>query len=302
MAPVALSDGAGAYRGVRLPACPLTFSHYMQPMTTQPVSIPKKATKYELALLLILTKAQNSGDRILSQSHREQKARQDAEYIGKHNTLPGILAEIKKYNLSLDGNNPYRYNAVVNAYAGRVGEFFNLSTDARRKLDTFSRDFYSHYTAGLLEEQDVKPAIRRLKSQLRKLLPALIALPCRSYFWHKSRSTNYLAKHQELQSEYEQCSNLLDSVVKYFATAVYDECEAMEKKLRERMRELCDKSATLARLYAIGPMAYAVAEASNGISSQSEMTRDERNQVQRAIAEGLIVRKESTYELAGVSQ
>jgi len=257
------------------------------------ITLPQKATKLQLAILLL--NAQSAMTRAMNPT--EENAKWKASHSGKDE----LLKEVKAYNLSIDENGSeadrYRFNAIVIRYCVRLQEYFNLSDEMSRLLQKESVGFFAEWH-DILEESEIPEAMAKAKAMFRRLLPKIIGMDKeRRSFFHLEYTRKLHDPIQKLRlrdEEYIQCEKLLSALWKGVGDT-FDEEEALEKAIQKRMSVLWAETERQQASLKYGRIVFYALCEQFGVSIASEMTREERNALQRAVRDGVLVRKQHSY-------
>ena len=257
------------------------------------ITLPDRATKLQIAILLL--NAQSAMARAMTPS--EENAKWNASHSGKDE----LLKEVKLYNLSIDeqGNeaDPYRFNAVINSYCIRIMEHFNFSDETTRSMQKESCGFFAEWL-DVLDESEIPAAMAKAKSMFRRLLPALISSQqeCKSFFRieYTKKLHDPIQKLRLRDEEFLQCENLLAALWAGVGDT-YDEEEALDKAIQKRISVLKSETEKQQASLKYGHLVFHALCEQFGISIASEMTREERNAIQMAIRDGILIRKGTYY-------
>ena len=257
------------------------------------ITLPDRATKLQLAILLL--NAQSAMARAMTPS--EENAKWKANHSGKDE----LLKEVKLYNLSIDEQgkeaDPYRYNAVINSYCIRIMEYYNFSDEMTRSMQKESCGFFAEWF-DVLDESEIPAAMAKAKAMFRRLLPGLITSQqeCKSFFRieYTRKLHDPIQKLRLRDEEYIQCEKLLQALWLGVGDT-YDEEEALEKAIQKRMAILQQETEKQQAALKYGHIVFYALCEQFGISIESEMTRQERNTLQQAIRDGVLIRKGTYY-------
>lgn len=258
-----------------------------------PIIILPKMSKMQIALALSLA--------VNSMINDEQR-RRNAEWNCRHNTKDDLLREVKKHNLSRDkeGNmtSPYRFNDVVNAYTNRVAEYFNLSDRSKVTLNSIiGKEFYVEY-GGMLEEYEIPAAMQKIKRELRKYLPGIISElgPSSSYLERGNNigRNSFYSDIKARDEDFHEATDLLNAIECSGVSGIdcSEEMDALLGKLRSGIKAMQETSKQAMAAFSRGEIVYIAWRAGKGISAKDEMSRSERNLLQRAVADGILIRDE----------
>ena len=257
------------------------------------ITLPDRATKLQLAILLL--NAQSTLARAMTPS--EENAKWKASHSGKDE----LLKEVKLHNVSIDeqGNeaDPYRYNSVINSYCIRIMEHFNFSDEMTRSMQKESCGFFAEWL-GVLDESEIPAAMAKAKAMFRRLLPTLITSQqeCESFFRidYTRKLHDPIQKLRLRDEEYIQCEKLLAALWQGVSNT-YDQEEALELAVKKRMEVLRLETEKQQASLNYGRIVFHALCEQFGVSIASEMTSEERNALQRAVRDGVLIRKEHSY-------
>lgn len=253
------------------------------------------------------TKLQIARALAVASSVLADRVESEAEYFAKHYGKDDLLKEVKRHNLSYDfeGNkyDPYRFNKVVNSYVGRVCERLNLPEWMGQSLNALMGNVFYDEFRGMLTEEEIPLAIAKAKREFRKYLPDLLAKrteeneSCLKY--RRMYSKCDFLKHQlERDEEFQKLTALQAMLWQRGLSELYDEQDALNKKITERLRILQDEAKASYAAHSMGEVVYYAYREEFGLPTACEKTIEERNALQRAVAAGILHRKDGYFKRA----
>lgn len=268
----------------------------------QRIPVPNRLTKSGLAHLLMNYNAEKYYGN--PDSYKR--------WLAKHFTVDQLMLKVKQHNMSIDkdGNSidPHRYDLQLIRYIERVAEFLNLTED---EYKLFTGMLHLHgvrlRTGACLDDVELRVAIYQTKSLTRSGIAGI-----REMVGSKPKAFDYPQHGGDPMYKIIQRFHGFES--EYFETV--DKLEALEivkediekefgakklKRLEQTYIKHCDKLLEKINLLfraQVQPriVCYVVA---NTLPIATELPREDRTAIQRAIKAGILERQDGKYVKAG---